>query len=366
MVKADLEVREDPAGNIIGTRKGEQAGFSPIMTGSHLDTVPNGGRFDGALGVLGALEAIRALNRAGIHTRRSIQVVAFTGEEPNPFGFSAFGSRAMTGALPSSWLDKTYRNIPFSQVLSRYGVDPEALLAARPNSSGIAAFLELHIEQGPILENRSIPIGIVSVLAGIHRLRIQILGRADHAGTVPMGQRKDALASAAEIVLAVETICHSKRDDVVGTVGAINVDPNQVNVVPGWVQLEVDLRGYDQKILSQVREELEGTCQSVHAKRDVEIGFQLVSEEPPIPLPEDLSNMIAETCHSFDIPYLMMPSGAGHDANHLAKITKTGIIFVPSRGGVSHCPKEWTDEEYLELGVKVLAGTLVRLANQDG
>ena len=366
MVKAGLDVREDPAGNITGTRNGVGTNLPAIMTGSHLDTVPNGGRFDGALGVLGALETIRALNRAGIKTLRSIRMIVFAAEEPNSFGFSAFGSRVLAGRFPPSWLERTYRNVSFSRVLSRTGGDSEALSAARISPTEIAAFVELHIEQGPVLESRCIPIGIVSVLAGICRLRVQVSGRADHAGTVPMGRRKDALAAASEVVLALEAICRSRSEEVVGTAGAIVVEPNQVNVVPRRVQLEVDLRGYDQEVLNAVRKELEGACTKIETERSVEIDLQSVSEEPPIPLPQDLSGIVAETCRSMNIPYLLMPSGAGHDANHMAKITKTAVIFVPSRNGLSHCPEEWTDEENLGLGVRVLAETIIKLANKDG
>lgn len=367
MAEAGLETRVDAALNLIGTRWGKGREAPVIMTGSHLDSVPDGGKFDGVLGVLGAIEAIRSLNAANVEIQRTIEVIAFTAEEPNTFGVSTFGSRALSGSLPQGALKRTDpRGRTLAQFLSRRGGSPEDIASARADPSGVAAFVELHIEQGPVLDSRNIPIGIVSHLCGINRLNVDVRGRADHAGTTSMNLRRDALVAASEVILAIEGICRSKEEGVVGTVGKINLEPNQVNVVPGHVALEVDLRAHDDEIVRTIKREMLEACKAIAHRKRLEISLTQVSAEPPIELPESLSHMIARVCETLGVSYLMMPSGAGHDANRMAKITRTAVIFVPSHQGLSHCPQEWTEERDIETGVRVLSETLFRLANEDG
>jgi len=367
MAEAGLETRVDAALNLIGTRLGRDKKAPVIMTGSHLDSVPNGGKFDGVLGVLGAIEAMRSVNAAKIETQRTIEVIVFTAEEPNPFGVSTFGSRALSGSLPQGALERADpRGRTLDEILSRRGGKPEDIASARTDSSGVAAFVELHIEQGPVLDSRKIPIGIVSHLCGINRLHIDVRGRADHAGTTSMDLRRDALVAASEVILAIEGICRSKGEGVVGTVGKMNLTPNQVNVVPGHIALEVDLRALDHEIFDKIKREILEACKATAQRRGLEISLTQTSAEPPIELPESLSHMIAKVCETLGVSYLMMPSGAGHDANRMAKITRTAVIFVSSHQGLSHCPQEWTDERDIETGVRVLCETLVRLANEDG
>ena len=366
MAEAGLETRLDAALNLIGTLWGKERDAPVIMAGSHLDSVPNGGKFDGVLGVLGAIEAVRSLVVSKIQNRRTIEVIAFAAEEPNIFGFSTFGSRAMSGSLPEGALERRDpKGRLLAELLSQRGGKPWEIASARIDPSHVAAFVELHIEQGSLLDIEKIPIGIVSTLCGIQRLLIDIQGRPDHAGTTPMNIRKDALVVGAEIVLAIEAICKSRGEGIVGTVGKIILAPNQVNVIPGRAQLEVDLRANDHEIFNRIYTEILEACKIVGKKRGLEISLNRLSAEPPAPLPEDLSRIIAEVCQAFHLSYLIIPSWAGHDANHMAKITRTAVIFVPSRQGLSHCPQEWTDEKEIETGVRVLSETLLRLANED-
>ncbi len=365
MEEAGLETRLDPALNLIGTCRGKEKGAPAIVTGSHIDSVPNGGRLDGVLGVLGALEAVRSLVRSKVEVRRSIKVIAFAAEEPNPFGLSTVGSRVLSNTLPEGALEKKDpKGVTFSELLSRRGGRPEQISKANLDPSQVAAFVELHIEQGPFLEIQSIPIGIVSTLCGIKRLLIDVKGRPDHAGTTPMGLRKDALAAGAQLILAIETICKSRGEEMVGTVGKMTLAPNQVNVVPGRAGLELDLRTSDDQLFERIDAEILQVCDAVASQRGLEITLSQRSSEPPVSLPEDLSRVIGSVCQDLGLSYLKMPSWAGHDANRMAKITKTAVIFVPSRQGLSHCPQEWTEEKDMEAGVRVLSETLLRLANQ--
>ncbi len=365
MEEAGLETRLDPALNLIGTCRGKEKGCPAIVTGSHLDSVPNGGKLDGALGVLGALEAVRSLIRSKVEIRRGIKVIAFVAEEPNPYGLSTVGSRVLSNSLPEGALDrKDPKGVTLSELLSRRGGRPEEISKASFDPSQVGAFVELHIEQGPFLEIQNIPIGIVSTLCGIKRLLIEVKGRPDHAGTTPMNLRKDALAAGAQLILAIETICKSRGEGMVGTVGKMTLTPNQVNVVPGRAELELDLRASDVQLFEKIQAEILEACDDVANQRGLEITLNQRSAERPVSLPEDLSRLIRSVCQDLGLSYLKMPSWAGHDANRMAKITKTAVIFVPSRQGLSHCPQEWTEEKDIEAGVRVLSETLLRLANQ--
>ena len=367
MAEAGLEPSVDPALNLIGTCWGKERGAPVVVTGSHLDSVPNGGKLDGVLGVLGALEAVRSLILSKIKFRRSIKVIAFTAEEPNLYGFSTVGSRAISNSLPEGALErKDPKGVTLSELLSRRGGRPEQISKASFDPSQISAFVELHIEQGPLLDIQKIPIGIVSALCGIKRLLIDVKGRPDHAGTMPMNLRKDALAAGAQLILEIETICKSRGQGMVGTVGKMTLAPNQVNVVPGRAELELDLRTIDDELCERIHTEILQVCDVVANQRGLEISLNSRSAEPPVSLPEGLSRVIGDVCEDFRLSYLKMPSWAGHDANRMAKIAKTAVIFVPSRHGLSHCPQEWTDEKDIETGVRVLSETLLRLANQDG
>jgi len=366
MAEAGLEPSVDPALNLIGTCWGKERGAPVVVTGSHLDSVPNGGRLDGVLGVLGALEAVRSLILSKIEIRRSIRVVAFAAEEPNIYGFSTVGSRAISSSLPEGALErKDPKGLTLCELLSRRGGKPEEISRARFDPSQVAAFVELHIEQGPFLDIQKIPIGIVSTLCGIKRLLITVKGRPDHAGTMPMNLRKDALAAGAQLILAIEMICKSKGEGMVGTVGKMTLAPNQVNVVPGRAELELDLRTHDDELFDRIYAEILEACDAVSNERSLEISLTPRTGEPPVSLPEDLSRVIVNVCQDFHLSYLKMPSWAGHDATQMAKITKTAVIFVPSRQGLSHCPQEWTDGKDIKTGVRVLSETLLRLANWD-
>lgn len=366
MMAAGLDIRIDTAGNIIGRRNGLKE-LPPVATGSHLDSVPSGGKFDGVLGILSAIEAIRVMNEYGIKTHHPIEMIVFAPEEPNPFGISCVGSKAMAGKIPA--------NLPFerlndkgeslAEAWKRIGAHPEKLIEAKVPQGRYHCFLELHIEQGPHLHQRGIPVGIVSVITGLTRWRIEISGRSDHAGTTSMRDRKDALAGASDFILSVEKICKKlSTRKIVGTIGCIKIVPNQVNIVPGKAIMELDLRGIEIESIELAKTKIKEVLQNLCSKRGLGLELKGLSAEPPFVLSSDIQNIIKKVCRENKISYLELPSGAGHDANHMATITKTGMIFVPSVNGISHNPDEFTESKDVETGTFVLLKTLLKLAKE--
>ncbi len=364
MREAGLEVRIDTAANIIGRRKGKQQGGPVVMLGSHIDTVRAGGRFDGMAGVVSALEVVRCMNEVGWSTRHPLEVVGFTCEEPNAFGLSPFGSRVMAGSLTAERVASAtgQEGKTLAETLALVGGSPDKLDEARRMPGDIVGFLELHIEQGLVLEREGCSIGVVTAIAAPCRGRCVIQGRADHAGATMMGDRADALAGAAEVVLALERIC-SARDitDTVGTVGHLDLHPNMVNVIPGRVDFLMDVRSTRQDYLDRVRREIEDEAQAIAGRRGLTASLEWGSIEEPVAIPEHMQSAIREASTELGIPWLALPSRASHDAARLASITPIGMIFIPSRGGLSHTPEEWTEFEDVALGARVLGLALMKL-----
>ena len=364
MKESWLEVRVDSAGNIIGERDGEQSGAPVIMAGSHIDTVREGGRFDGVAGVISAIEAVRYLQLGNLVTKHPIEVVVFTAEEPNDFGISTVGSRAMTGKLAKQQLAtlKNKEGLTLGQAIEMVGGNAKTIERAARKSNDILAYLELHIEQGAVLENMGIPIGVVTGIAGFSRAQVTVIGRTDHAGATPMNIRKDALVAAAEIILSLERIAQRKYlRDTVATVGIIENFPNVVNVVPGKVIMKIEIRSAHQKFMDRAERAFREELQKIAARRAVDISFTPLPSGSPVTMDGWIMGLIEESCQECGIPYHRMMSGAGHDASHLPKITRVGMIFVPSKAGKSHCPEEWTEFEDLALGAQVLAATLLKI-----
>ncbi len=361
MREAGLAVRTDAAANIVGRRPGRRDG--PVLVlGSHLDTVPSGGRLDGMAGVVAGLEIIRAFEESGVWTEHPVEVVAFTNEEPNAFGLSTIGSRAMAGRLAAAQVmamrDPSGRTL--AEALDSVGGHSAGLETAARRAGEIAAYLELHIEQGPVLETLKIPVGIVTGIAAPSRLRVTIRGRPDHAGTTPMATRADSLAAAAEIILGLEGIARQQAD-VVGTTGVITNTPNHANVIPGRTELVVEYRSIRPEAIAETKRRLLGELTRVRATRRVDIVQEFLMEEAPVQIPAEVLAAAEAACAELAIPCHRLPSGAGHDANHLARIAPVGMLFVPSVGGRSHCPEEWTELADLVQGVRALAGTLLWL-----
>ncbi len=358
MEQAGLHVRLDTAGNIIGRRDG--AGERPaIMVGSHLDTVKGGGKFDGIAGVVAAIEMVRRFRDLGIKTTHPVEVVVFVAEEPSPFGLSTIGSRGMAGKLLREQMDALADGAgrSLSEALREIGGDPACLAEAVRSEKDIAVYLELHIEQGPQLHARSVRIGVVTGIVGIWRGRIEVVGRADHAGTTPMDRRKDALAAASEVVLALECVC-TGVDGVVGTIGKVELLPGSLNVVPAKAVMGMEMRSLSTDKLEGAARAFRGEINKIIEKRGVGIVFELWLSSQPVDFSPEVADTIKKVCERMAIPYLELSSGAGHDANHLAGIAPAGMIFVPSRDGRSHCAEEWTDFDDIQIGAEVLAQTV--------
>jgi N-carbamoyl-L-amino-acid hydrolase len=359
--EADLSVRIDAAGNLIGTRRGETQ-KPVVLVGSHIDTVRGGGRFDGVSGVIAAIEIARRFEEEEIPMIHPLEVIVFLAEEPSPFGISTVGSRAMTGKLSEDLLSslKDSQGRTLGGAIEGMGGNPSRIGEAERSPAEVLAFLELHIEQGPILYSRRIPIGAVTGIVGILRGRIEVVGRMDHAGTIPMEARKDGLVAGSEAVLALEKVCR-ELEGVVGTIGKIEVFPNSLNVIPGRVNLGMEVRSLNEGLLHKTERLFRKELDRVVEKRGVEIHFDSAISSKPVLFHPRLVEQVARVCGSLGISYLEMPSGAGHDANHLAEVVPTGMIFVPSKDGRSHCPEEWTDFEQVCLGAEVLANMVTSL-----
>lgn len=364
MREVGLAVREDAAGNLFGLWRGSSPELPRVLTGSHFDTTLNAGRYDGVLGVLGAIEAVRQLKLRGFAPTRSIEIVGFAGEEPR-FGAGCIGSRAMVGALSRGDLDRMVDRdgVTVAEAMRGVGLDPERLAEARIDPATVAAQVELHIEQGAVLEHRGIPLGVVERIAAPHDLRVTITGVARHAGSTPMDLRRDALTGASELVLEVERLAReSASGSTVGTVGVLHVSPGAVNVIPGQVVLDIDIRDSDLEARTVAVEGTRAKIREIGERRGLEVEVATITHDTPAECDPAIVAAVREACEEVGTPYLGMTSGAYHDSMVLGAQVPIGMIFVPSRDGISHHPDEYTAPGELELGVSVLAGTLERLA----
>lgn len=355
---AGLNVSTDAGGNLIGRREGTEPQVGTIMLGSHSDTVPDGGRFDGVAGVVVALEVARILSRRGVALRHNLAVVDFLAEEVSIFGVSCIGSRAMAGGLPQDWLRRISDGRDLATAIRDVGGKPENLEA--PLADDLKAFLELHIEQGPVLEREKIVLGVVTTIVGINRVEIEVKGRPDHAGTTPMGLRADALVAAARIVSEIEryaTNLSGGPGHFTATVGEFEISPNAANVVPGRVRMLVDIRAER----AEDKEEFVSWLTGLDADGENTIEARLISANPGVQMDDGLQEMLAKAADRLDTPYRKMVSGAGHDAAFMTRLCPSAMLFVPCRDGRSHCPEEWADAADLALAAEVLANTIMEL-----
>lgn len=358
MRDAGLDVRRDSAGNIVGTLPGSSD--RALVTGSHTDTVAGGGRFDGPLGVLAAIEVARCIRESDRAMRHELRVVDFLGEEPNDFGLSCIGSRAIAGTLTADHLasrDPSGRTL--ADAIDSAGGDSRRIGDAAWSAVGVEAFVELHIEQGPVLEKAGIPLGVVTGIAGIERHLAVFDGQAGHAGTTPMGSRHDALCAAAEMVLAVEEL--ASQGGGVGTCGRIEVLPGASNVIPGRAQVWSELRSIDQAWLDERSGRLDEAVHESGRRRGVSVHIQRLSRTEPVAASKDVISAMTQAIGELGIQFLSLPSGAGHDAVQMAHLAPVGMLFVPSAGGRSHSPEEWTAPEHVEAGAAALLATLLVL-----
>ena len=349
---AGLKTRRDAVGNLWGRVDGTDKGKS-IVTGSHIDTVRHGGRLDGALGIVAGLTAVESLLATKGRPRRPLEVVAICEEEGSRFATNFWGSRAIVGEIETAADD-------MSQAMRERGLDPARIAAAARDD--IDAFVELHIEQGVVLESTNVPIAVVSTIVGTAHLEVAVTGRPDHAGTTPMELRRDALAGAAAMIQAVESIARSLGKPAVATVGRIRAEPDQINVIPGRVVFTIDLRHSDLGARRALEERIRSLCATTASERKLGIETRVLQERPPVPMHREVRTLLARAAKDSGIDATEMVSGAGHDAQILAARCRVGMLFVPSIGGRSHCPEEATSPRHLELGTRVLARALEMLA----
>ena len=357
MKQLGMQVRVDAAGNLIGRLEGLDPQRPALVTGSHLDTVPTGGRFDGALGVLAGLEACRSLQDQGVRLRHGIELIAFADEESTMVGCKGVAGTASDD--PESYV--TSNGQPIQENLARIGGHWPSLASARRSDQAYAAFLELHVEQGGVLEQRGDAIGVVEGVVGQRRFSINVQGQANHAGTTPMGLRQDALVAASRIVLAVEAMASRHPGDPVATVGRLEVWPNAANVVPGAVSLTVDLRDVDRTVLDQLVEELMQQVESIGAETGCPIAVDPQFSVDPTPADDVVMSTIAAASADLGLSCSHLPSRASHDAQEIGRRWPMGMIFVPSRGGISHSAAEFTSDAQCWAGTAVLLETLLRL-----
>jgi N-carbamoyl-L-amino-acid hydrolase len=370
MRQAGLKIHIDGIGNIFGRLEGTDAKAPAVLAGSHLDTVIHGGKYDGPVGVIGALEAIRTINENKISIRSPLEVVCFVGEESSRFGFSTLGSSLVAGEVQPKDLANAVdtQGTKLADVLSSLGISPKHLHGLTRDPKSLKAYFELHIEQGPILEAIGKRIGLVTSIAAPSRFRIIFTGQADHSGTTPMEMRKDALVAAAQLIEYIETTCRKfssmAKGRVVGTVGALKIEPGVINAVPGRVELSVDIRSITAKSKARVARMVTRQARQIARKRAIGVEVLTIREEHPVPLDKRLLRVTREICDRKQIVYEIMPSGAGHDAMQMAKITPAAMIFIPSQRGISHNPLEWTDPDDIGLGTQLLMETMIRVANE--
>jgi N-carbamoyl-L-amino-acid hydrolase len=362
----DFEIRDDAVGNMFIRWAGSEPDLPAVATGSHIDAIPHAGMYDGTVGVLGGLEAIRALKHSGFKPRRSIELVVFTSEEPTRFGIGCLGSRLLSGTLDANradaLMDKDEASL--SVVRSAAGfAGPLSSVRLPPNY--YHAWIELHIEQGPLLEREGIPLGIVTSIAAPAGYRFTITGFGGHAGALLMPDRKDALCAAAEIILSIERhTLATGAIDTVATVGTCSVYPGAVNSVPSRVILQLDIRDIDPDRREAVMRAVRLDCEELRRSRKVEITEELINADAPAQSSPHIVQLLEETCSSREIAYKKMISRAYHDSLFMAQIAPFAMIFIPCRNGVSHKPDEYAKPEDIALGTSVLAQVLAKLASE--
>lgn len=359
------KIRRDAFGNLIARWPGQDDSLPAVACGSHLDSVPQGGQFDGVVGVVTAIAALRAIRKKNLLTRHPLEVIVFVSEESSRFGLATLGSKVMAGLVDmEQYLRLEDANgITLESAATSSGARLTELDSAIRRPGELKAFLEVHIEQGRVLEETGNRIGVVTAIAAPSRQRIIIEGRADHSGATPMGLRRDALAAAAEFILAVEKQGRQEApQNSVATVGVLTLEPGAMNVIPGRVSMGLDVRGIDFDSIRRLVRGIENELQNICRRRHVSADTRRLSADKPVQLDPAVVVSIEGACQYLSVPYMLMPSGAGHDAMNMARITPTGLIFIPCKDGISHNPQEEASIEDITLGAQILLHTLLELA----
>ncbi len=335
-----------------------------VLTGSHVDSVQNGGDFDGPLGVLGAVEALQTMEEQGIETERPMEVVAFTDEEGARFSFGMIGSRATAGILaPEHLANEDENGVSIAEAMRASGLNPGRVDEATRVRGSVYAYVELHIEQGRILESKKIPLGIVTGIAGPAWLRFTLIGEAAHAGTTPMNLRRDALAAAAAVIGRIEGEA-ARTGTSVGTVGQLELSPGGINIIPGQVTFSVDLRDIDEGVRNDLEARILHEAALLCEKRGCELETKTIQRSAPTPCSALVQDAAREACETLGLEPFGLASGAGHDGMHLAELCPIGMIFVRSKDGLSHNPAEYSSRDDCAAGAEVLYRTLLKLAEQ--
>jgi N-carbamoyl-L-amino-acid hydrolase len=361
---AGLQVRQDAIGNTFARWDGSDPGAPVVGTGSHIDAIPNAGKYDGVVGVLGGLEAIRALQRGGFRPKNSLELLIFTSEEPTRFGIGCIGSRMLSGTLSAEAAGKLTDNDGESiEKVSQKAGMPGKLDEVQLPSSYYKGFVELHIEQGPILERERVPLGVVTKIAAPASARVLIEGAGGHAGGVLMPDRRDALCAASELILAIENAARTSGSiDTVATVGICDVFPGAVNSIPSKVRLTLDLRDTDLARRVSVMTVIDGASQNITAKRNVTIHTEMLNADAPADCAPAVIEALSKSCKKHQLKFMPMISRAYHDSLFISRIAPAAMLFIPCRNGYSHRPDEYASPEDIARGTLVLAETLASLS----
>ena len=352
MEEYGLQVREDGFGNIFGKLEGKIKDSPSVIIGSHFDSVPNGGSYDGPAGVVTGLEVAALFSKNKLKPKYSLEILALIEEEGSRFGGGLMGSRGIVGLLN----DEDFRKlkdkdgITTEEAMLKIGLNPD--LPKKRDPKTIKAFLELHIEQGPILEEKNIPIGVVEAIVGLTQLEVTVTGQAGHAGTTPMGRRADALVAAAKIIAELPNIAEEEGEGTVITTGRLNVFPNGANVIPEKVVFTIDIRAGKEKHVLNVIERVKSVLKS-YSHDGISTNMEQLLYIQPKELNEHIRSLLKKKSEELNIPYCPINSGAGHDAMVFSDYTDVGMIFIPSKDGLSHCPEEWSDPDHLEMGIQI-------------
>ncbi len=364
MAAAGLDPRVDAAGNILARRAGTDPALAPVLFGSHIDSVPTGGNFDGDLGSLAAIEVVHTLQESGVATRRPLEVAIWANEEGFAYNNGLAGSRAAAGHLEPGELDQVWNGVKQGDAIRKIGGDPGRIADARRQPGSFRCYLELHIEQGGTLDQAGIPIGVVEGIVAIDRYDVEIRGFANHAGTTPMPERRDALLAASYLTVAVNEIVRRDAGRQVGTVGQLTVSPNAPNIVPGLVRLTIELRDLRSATIARLAEEIRSRAAEIAAQTKTAISIRPAAHHGEALAAPEVQESIEAACEKLGLRSRRLPSGAGHDAQMMAQLGPMGMIFVPSVAGISHSPDElsrWTD---CTNGANVLLETVLAWAQR--
>jgi len=364
MREAGLDVRVDAFGNTIGRLEGTDKNSPVVVIGSHLDTVPQSGKYDGAVSVVAGLAALKQLKIKGDITN-SVELIIFVAEEPSRFGYSTMGSKAMVGqANIGAWSKaRDQEGIAFTAALAEQGFDWSQIKSVVRRKEEIKAFLELHIEQGSVLQRSGKNIGLVEIIAAPTRLRIVVEGTAAHSGATPMDERQDALVSAAMIILAIQEIALSENHrGTVGTVGVLKVYPNAINVVPGMVEMGVDIRGVNHESVIETIQEIKDAISTIADDQETPVAIEVLTSDKPVSMNSEIIRVCEDACRKLNISCRRMPSCTWHDAVNMVNKVPAGIIFIPCKDGISHNPDEYAAPEHIMNGIAVLTASLYELA----